>query len=364
MKRVSLFLIIIAIVIITFTGCGNLSVTGVIKSALNAKLIEEPVILYVDGEATTVTGGMFILEKIKKGLHTLRVEHPGFLKYEKTVELDAGSRLVIALISKSDPLMHTSWVNEGGQPAIGIKVHDGQIYVSSSTKIVRYSMDGTFIDNFVTGLSSSCYFITFDSAGNLWGVNGAGKVLRFDSSGAIARTYEGLLSVNNNWGLALDQAYIYVSDITTQKIKKHKQADGSFVADIGTAEGVAFNAVTQLVFGPDGNLYAADTENGRMVVLSASLSVLRTFSVKDDGESSSWPVALAFGPDDCLYIHDRMNGCIKKIGPDNKIVQKIPTPSMFVNGLAFDDFGNLYVTDNTYLNPKVHAYYWSRGIDK
>ena len=62
MKRVSLFLIIIAIVIITFTGCGNLGVTGVIKSALNAKLIEEPVILYVDGEATTVTRGMFILE--------------------------------------------------------------------------------------------------------------------------------------------------------------------------------------------------------------------------------------------------------------------------------------------------------------
>ena len=362
MKRL-VMLLIIATTIVAFTGCGQLNVTGVIKSALNAKLIEEPVVLYVDGEAITVTGGMFTLEEVKKGPHTLRVEHPGFAKYEKTVELDAGSRLVIALLSKSEPFMHISWANEANQYAIGIKVFNGQIYVSSSTNILRYSIDGTFIDNFVTGLTSQCYFITFDDAGNLWGVDEAGKIHRFNSSGAIARTYEGLLSATNNWGLALDQTYIYVSDITTNKIKKYKQADGVFVADIGTAEGIAFNTVTQLVFGPDGNLYAADTMNGRMVVLSASLSVLRTFSVKDDGEANPWPIALAFGPDDCLYVHDRMNDCIKKICPDDDIIQKIPTSSMFVNGLAFDDFGNLYVTDNS-MNPLIHAYYWDRGIDR
>ncbi|HAW71640.1 MAG TPA: hypothetical protein DCY84_01005, partial [Firmicutes bacterium] len=45
------------------------------------------------------------------------------------------------------------------------------------------------------------------------------------------------------------------------------------------------------------------------------------------------------------------------------IIQKIPTSSMFVNGLAFDDFGNLYVTDNS-MNPLIHAYYWDRGIDR
>lgn len=233
-------LLIIATTIVAFTGCGQLNGTGVIKRALNAKLIEEPVVLCVDGEAITVTGGMFTLEEVKKGPHTLRVEHPGFVKYEKN---------------------------------------------------------------------------------------------------------------------------IYVSDMTTNKIKKYKQADGVFVADIGTAGGIAFNIVTQLVFGPDGNLYVADTLNGRIVVLSANLSVLRTFSVKDDGEANPWPTALAFGPDGCLYVHDRMNNYTKKIGPDDSIIQKIPTPSMFVNGLAFDDLGNLYVTDNS-MNPLIHAYYWDRGIDR
>ena len=358
MKRISLFLIIIAIVIVTFTGCGR-NVKGEIRNALTSELIEEAVVLYFDNEPMIIEGGQFVLRKIEEGPHTLRVEHTGFIKYDKTMTLKADSKIVIALISNSAPATHTSWQNKDIQQVFGIQIHDNQLYVASSIKVLRYTLDGTYIDDFATGLSSPCPFIAFDGAGNLWAVDNADKVHRFDSSGAVARTYEGLLNGNTNWGLALDQTYIYISDSVANKIRKYTQADGSFVKEIGAAEGLAFNEVTQIAFGPDGNLYVADFMNGRIVVLSKALSVQRTFSTMADDETHSYPLALAFGPDDCLYVHDRANDCIKKIAPDDSIIQKIPTPSMFVNGLAFNDSGTLYVSDNSWADPCIHAYSWS-----
>lgn len=209
------------------------------------------------------------------------------------------------------------------------------------------------------GLTSSCCYITFDSTGNLWAIDEAGKVCRFGSDGQVVRTYEGLLSNGYNWGLALDQTYFYLSDVNADKVKKCKQTDGSLVAEVNAAEEKAFNNPTQLAFGPDGNLYLADFSNGRIVVLSPALSVLRTINSTDDDETKSSPLAMAFGPDGCLYIHDRYNDCIKKIGPDDSIILKIPTSSMFVNALAFDDSGTLYITDNTATAPKIHVWSWS-----
>jgi len=211
----------------------------------------------------------------------------------------------------------------------------------------------------VDGLTSSCCYITFDSTGNLWAIDGAGKVCRFGSDGQIGRMYEGLLSADNNWGLALDQTYIYLSDMNSNKVIKCKQTDGSLVAEVNAAEEKTFSSPTQLAFGPDGNLYLADLSNGRIVVLSSALSVLRTIITTDDDETKSNPLAMAFGPDGCLYIHDRYNDCIKKIGPDDSIILKIPTSPMFVNALAFDDSGTLYITDNTATAPKIHVWSWS-----
>lgn len=159
-------------------------------------------------------------------------------------------------------------------------------------------MSGIYYNDFASGLSSRCLDMTFDPTGNIWGINAEGDVLRFNSGGTIALKYENLSNSTSNWGLAVDQTYIYVCDNTTDEVKKYKQSDGSMVASIGAAEGKTFSSVTKLVFGPDGN-----------------------------------------------------------------IILKLPTGSGYINGLAVDEYGNLYVTDNSG-TPKVTAYYWDRGIDR
>lgn len=77
----------------------------------------------------------------------------------------------------------------------------------------------------MVGLSSSCLYITFDGTGNLWAVDKTGKVGRFGSDGQIGRMYEGLLSAGNNWRLALDQTYIYLSDVNSNKVIKCNQTE-------------------------------------------------------------------------------------------------------------------------------------------
>ena len=68
-------------------------------------------------------------------------------------------------------------------------------------------------------------YITFDGTGNLWAVDKTGKVGRFGSDGQIGRMYEGLLSAGNNWRLALDQTYIYLSDVNSNKVIKCNQTE-------------------------------------------------------------------------------------------------------------------------------------------
>jgi len=119
MKKSFLLLIIIAMLVVAFIGCGR-SVTGEIRDALTSELITNEVVLYFDGEPMTVKGGEFALRKIEEGPHTFRVEHTGYIKYEKTLTLKAKSKVVIALISNTAPISQTSWTPNDNHQVVGL----------------------------------------------------------------------------------------------------------------------------------------------------------------------------------------------------------------------------------------------------
>lgn len=370
MKKV--LVLLVATLICALAGCGegSFTVTGEIKSALTALPIAETVSLYVDGAARTVTGGTFVLPNLPEGPHTFSVETPGFIRYDGTINLTADRHLVIPLISAADPILDASWENNYGgtnEDAASVQIRDSYVYVSTLlNKILRYTLSGTFVDVFASAIPAPINHMKFDSSGNLWGLDTTGDVHQFNASGTLVRTYDGLATaLSTTWGLAVDEAHIYVVDPSDEKVKKYRRSDGVKVAEIGEANGLAFSDPCQLAFGPDGNLYMADFSNGRIVVLSKQLSENRTFTIQLAGEYTPTPMALTFGPDGCLYVHDRNNHRIKKISPSDDVILCIPTATttlnMWVNGLAVDSFGNLYVTDNNSATAMVHKFHWDRS---
>src|SRR4029077_8487969 len=88
-------------------------------------------------------------------------------------------------------------------------------------------------------------------------------------------------------------------------------------------------AFAQLAVGPDGSLYIADRDNERIRRVAPD-GIITTVAGNGTGGSSgdggpatqaeiSSPEGIALGPDGSLYIADHDSGRIRKVGPDGII---------------------------------------------
>jgi streptogramin lyase len=199
---------------------------------------------------------------------------------------------------------------------------------------------------------------TLDEAGNLYLVDqGNERVRRIDAEGVIT-TIAGLGTngYSGNGGPALmaefswaqgsnpnpsgailhHEGKLYVSDTEADQIRVVDLESGQIDAFAGTGEegdsgdgGPALearlNAPRDLELGPDGHLYFADTDNGRVRAIDLATNEIRTvvgtgelgLGDKDGLPATETqlrrPFGIAFDPDGNLFVMDTLNSRIVKV---------------------------------------------------
>lgn len=146
--------------------------------------------------------------------------------------------------------------------------------------------------------------------------------------------------------------------------------------------GQAADPQMRLAMGPDGRLYFCDSGNNRVRVIDLTTGIINTYAgsgglgdfTGDGGPATEcemfMPCDLAFGPDGDLYIADTFNHCIRKVDTETQIVTTVvgvgkarsnaaangafdgtgvvPTQARLYRpyGIAFDPKGRLWIADS------------------
>lgn len=252
----------------------------------------------------------------------------------------------------------------------GIAIHPttGDIYVADQTnhKIRKITTGGvvtTFAGDGVTGNGGSTigssvslsgarfgtpYGLIFDSAGNLYVLQGSGgQIRKIDAAGTTVTLIANGLATNP-WCFALFGNYFYVSEISSFKIDKVSLADGTSTVFAGTgssgsADGngtsASFNGQRGVAVDALGNVYVADYSNNliRRITPSGDVTTLAGTgtAVETDGvgivASFKYPASLAVDGLGNLYVGDAGASSLRKIALTGYSI----TPALPA-GLVFD----------------------------
>lgn len=200
----------------------------------------------------------------------------------------------------------------------------------------------------------------YDAMGNLYVLDqGNGKIRRIDGATGVVSTITGMTNMGVARGYAGDGGPAAMAQFNWQGGENPEPQGG-------------------LAMGPDGNLYVADSENCRIRRLNLGVTPATIETVAGDGmcrfggddgpgamASFNVPQDLEFGPDGNLYIADTNNHRVRTFDPRTGVVRTLAGtgargysgdrgPASMAQlwrpyGLAFNAMGDLYVCD-TYNN--------------
>lgn len=237
---------------------------------------------------------------------------------------------------------------------------DGTVTTVAGTGSAGYSGDGPapFVAlNYPTALAA-------DHQGNLYIADSGNHLVRKVSSGQVSSIARSALPT----GLAFDGfSTLYVADHSAGQILEIPLTGG-----VATAMNVS---ATDLVYGMDGNLYAADLTVVRRASVSGSASVIAGGGSMAEGDGGpatqarlNNPTGMAIDGIGNLYIADHDNNRIRRVGLDGTITTFAGNGAAgntgdggaaiaaTLNGptsVAFDANGNLYIADTG--NARIRA---------
>jgi len=186
------------------------------------------------------------------------------------------------------------------------------------------------------------------------------------------------------FGVAVDASgNVYIGDLKNNRIRKITASTGiiTTVAGNGTlgysgdgeqATAAEINYPQIVILDASGNIYIADQENNRVRKVTVSTGIITTIAgngiggyAGDGGQATaaelSYPTGLAFDGSGNLYIGDQNNKRVRKLTAFTGIITTIAGTGTsgysgdggaataaklsFIDGVAVDKFGNIYIGD-------------------
>lgn len=250
--------------------------------------------------------------------------------------------------------------------------------------VLQYDVDGNLMGEFISDGAGTV--TTDDDLADPWGIligpdgsfyvasSGDGKVLHYASDGSFINIFvdDGSGTANPDDDLACPTEIIfgpdgnfYAADGCNGKILRYAP-DGNFI-DIFVDDGSGtanpdddLGALTEIIFGPDGNFYVADEFFNKVLRYATDGSFIDIFinngtatgSTDDDLDI---PRTMLFGPDGLIYLASARNNRILRYDENGNFVD------LFINdgsatgsadddlnwpiGMFFDETGFLYISN-------------------
>ncbi len=212
-------------------------------------------------------------------------------------------------------------------------------------------------------------------------VAGTAPAKRFNGDGGPADR----ALLNFPTAVVIDQAgHLYIADTLNHRVRRVDAATRVITTvaglgqprcsgDGGLAVEAGLNEPAALAVSDEGILYIADQSNNRIRAVDLSTGVIRTVAgtgmavYNGDGVAAietglAGPSGLALASDGTLFIADTFNGRIRAVDPITGLIRTVvggggeyryqgpdepPSNSLSrPSGVAFDDEGNLYMTDS------------------
>lgn len=145
------------------------------------------------------------------------------------------------------------------------------------------------------------------------------RIQVLDKKGNFLRAF-GTETLGRPMNLAIADGRLYVPDYFKDVIHVFTQV-GEYLRSIAAEDGL--NSPGGVAVRADGTLLVADTYAQRIVHLTASGKVLRTWSGTGiDAGGFSYPTDVAVAPDGGFYVADGYNDRIQQFGPDGQFARK------------------------------------------
>jgi sugar lactone lactonase YvrE len=212
--------------------------------------------------------------------------------------------------------------------------------------------------------------------GNIYVVNGDASILRYNAStGALIGTFvsAGSGGLNSPYGLAFGpEGNLYVSNGgTNNSVLRYNGTSGAFIDTFVASASGGLSTPQGLTFGADGNLYVVSLGTSSVMRYQGPSGVSPGSPLPATGQSGATfvstgsggldsPTDLVFGPDGNLYVSSRITApaVLKFDGTTGNLLSTYVVPGSGglaqPRGLAFDQDGRLYVAD--ILTHTVHRY--------
>jgi DNA-binding beta-propeller fold protein YncE len=137
------------------------------------------------------------------------------------------------------------------------------------------------------------------------------QVVDVSVTGQVLKTFGGAGYVKSAFGIAADASGVYVADTYNQRVTKIAKNDGHRIWSQTTGGGASLSRPRGVTVGSDGNVYVADTDHGRIVVVSPTTVRASAPSDRLDRATVTSPApatSSATAPGDCGSPKPRRRG--------------------------------------------------------
>ena len=204
------------------------------------------------------------------------------------------------------------------------------------------------------GVFSGPYGIAVDNSGNVYVADqGNNQIKRYGTSGNYISGWGGL---NAPFGLACDAfGFVYVVDSDNDRVEKYSAA-GTYISEVGAGSGTGdgqFHAPTSIAIDSSGNIYVVELGNFRVQKFDSSGNYILQWGSNGTGNGqflNSYGIACDSSGN--VYVVDSGNQRVQKFDSSgNYILQWGGFSNPF--GIAVDSAGLVYVVDAGNRNIRV-----------